>query len=116
MFIKNNELTDKFRNMSFLEFLESNLFILYKAPQIDFLAKTNCLEDIKIIRFENLKEEFFNFDFIHEFGNVSDFPHERKSNREEDCHIYLDEQTEKIIWNEYQQDFIKFNYERYQVN
>jgi len=111
--VKNNEMTDKFRSMSFFEFLESSLFMLYKTPQIDFLKKTNCLEDIKIIRFENLEEELLNLDFMHKFESISDFPHERKSNREEDHRIYLDKQTEEIIWNDYQGDFKEFGYERY---
>ena len=107
-------MTDKIRNLSFLEFLESSLFILYKTPQIDFLAKTNCLEDIKIIRFENLKEELFRLKLFKEFGKQKEFPHLNKSERNKNWKPYINEKSEEIIWNDYQEDFKEFGYERYQ--
>jgi len=88
---------------------------ILETTQYSLLSKATKghLEDLHLIRFENLIEELFTLPFMHYFGGKEEFPHMNKSDKSKNWIKYLDKETEQLIWNKYQEDFEVFGYERY---
>jgi hypothetical protein len=80
--------------------------IKHLLPQSDFLKNsTNEIQSsIKILYFENLKNELINkiglvdFDIHENKGNISDYD------------IFLTDEVKKLIYDRYQEDFVNFGY------
>jgi len=71
------------------------------------------ISEILALRFENLKDELLRLPFIGALGNPDEFPHRNRSTRAADWTEYLDEETERIIWDVYRNDFEAFGYGRH---
>jgi len=87
---------------------ESGLFERFHMNQLDYISENGCILVDKILRFENLSDDFENF--AREIGFEGKIPHANKSKQRESYQKYYTESTKKEIFQRFKLDFEYFGY------
>lgn len=86
----------------------SGLFQRFFFNQLDYVSNDKGVSVNKILRFENLADDFS--EFASEVGISQELPHMNKTPRKADYHDYYNNKTRKIIEQRYQRDLDYFHY------